>query len=228
MSGVLLPTTLILKDTFARWSRAWSTMAFRWFFLAATGILLLIGLNLGEFFQFIQGRQGNLVHDKVLEWFPVYDLSLFILFCIYSPLVYILVTGFLYPEILWKFVVGFALIHVFRIISLYLLPLEPPVDLVPLYDPLANVFYKKEIIDKDLFFSGHTATVFWIYFCAKSGRAKFYILLSNLALVVMLLIQHIHYTIDILGAILVTFFLRFSLEYYIMLLKQNSKWLEYE
>jgi hypothetical protein len=86
-----------------------------------------------------------------------------------------------------------------------LVSLNPPVGLIPLADPITNQFYGIHYITHDLFFSGHTTTVFLIFLCLKKKADRIYVLLASLILGVLLLIQHVHYTIDVLAAPVFTY-----------------------
>jgi hypothetical protein len=61
-------------------------------------------------------------------------------------------------------------------------------------------------ITKDLFFSGHTATMVFVCVFLKRNIEKKIALILSVLLVILLLIQHIHYTIDVIGAIAFTLF----------------------
>jgi membrane-associated phospholipid phosphatase len=81
--------------------------------------------------------------------------------------------------------------------TMTLLPLEEPTDLVSLTDPvLYGVIFSNEIT-ADLFFSGHTAFVFTIFFLSKK---KIYLVLGSI-LGILLMVQRVHFSIDILAAI---------------------------
>jgi membrane-associated phospholipid phosphatase len=87
-------------------------------------------------------------------------------------------------------------------LTITLVPLDPPAGLIGLVDPIGNFFYGKSYVTKDLFFSGHTSTVFLLYLCLP-GRKDRMIALAVTALVAfLLLVQHVHYTLDVLGALL--------------------------
>ena len=51
-----------------------------------------------------------------------------------------------------------------KMASISLISLNPPKGLIPLMDPITNQFYGQRYITHDLFFSGHTTTVFLFYF----------------------------------------------------------------
>ena len=81
-----------------------------------------------------------------------------------------------------------------------LFPLNPPVGLVPLSDPFLKPFYGSNVITKDLFFSGHTGSVFLIFLILRKKWEKIFALVATILVGILLLIQHIHYTIDVIFA----------------------------
>jgi membrane-associated phospholipid phosphatase len=74
--------------------------------------------------------------------------------------------------------------------------------LIPLIDPfLAKVAYGgNAVFVKDLFFSGHTSTLAIVYFIEKKKSLKSILLISTIMVGLLLIWQHVHYSIDILGA----------------------------
>jgi len=61
-------------------------------------------------------------------------------------------------------------------------------------------------LTKDLFFSGHIATTFLLYlFARRLGRVRWLFLALNLLTLAVVLLAHMHYTIDIISAYAITF-----------------------
>lgn len=149
----------------------------------------------------IQERQGVELSDPVLTMIDAKDMSKYIFRILYTVLISTFVYLSAYPE---ELMVGFKMylwISLLRICSVYLVPLEPPTGLIILEDPLlASLIYKGKIITKDLFFSGHTATIVSCGFTMHHKQLKKIIFAFALLLSYLLLVQHIHYTIDIVGA----------------------------
>jgi membrane-associated phospholipid phosphatase len=100
------------------------------------------------------------------------------------------------------FVWSWVILSVFRMLTISLVPLDPPAGLIGLVDPLSNAFYGPKFITKDLFFSGHTSTVFLLYLCLPGRVDKRLALLITFGVATLLLIQHVHYTLDVLGGFL--------------------------
>lgn len=182
------------------WQFAWDYPAFRVKFLIGVMVMCLISFYLQDFFLYIQTRSGIEMHDVVLSEIPAHDVSLYIFLVLYS------FTGFLIWRVienssicitaLW----GYIFLCLARMITISLIPLEAPKDLIHLSDPFSILFYGSNLITKDLFFSGHTATLFLVGLCMEHKREKYIVFGATVILGVLLLIQHVHYTADVLAA----------------------------
>ena len=104
------------------------------------------------------------------------------------------------PRQMLLFLWAFIFLSIFRIACIWLVALNPPHGLVPLSDPITNRFYGKKFITKDLFYSGHTATIFLIFLCLETKPQKIAALIATVAVAVLVLVQHVHYTIDVIAA----------------------------
>ena len=94
---------------------------------------------------------------------------------------------------------------VVRIIAMYLLPLEPPQNMIMLNDPFVEFFGTGQTLTKDLFFSGHTATLFILFLVSEKKIIKTIFLVSTIIVAISVLLQHVHYTIDVFAAIFFTY-----------------------
>ena len=101
----------------------------------------------------------------------------------------------------------YVLLLVSRLICISLVPLNLPRGLINLHDPITDIFYGNQLITKDLFYSGHTATMFLIFLCLKNKYDKAFALFATIAIAILLLVQHIHYTIDVVAAPFFTYLL---------------------
>ncbi|MCB9047756.1 MAG: hypothetical protein H6550_16595, partial [Chitinophagales bacterium] len=93
-----------------------------------------------------------------------------------------------------------------------LIALEPPAGIIVLRDLfLENTVYPHDApLTKDLFFSGHVASI-WIYFlCAQRKFLKVYFVAATLCMAFMLLSMRVHYSYDVYGAIFFTTLIYFA------------------
>lgn len=94
----------------------------------------------------------------------------------------------------------YSLIIIVRIIAMYLMPFEAPEKLIVLKDPFVEMFGSGESLTKDLFFSGHTATLFMLFLVVESKRMKYIFLASVVIVSISIILQHVHYVIDVFVA----------------------------
>lgn len=150
-----------------------------------------------QFLQFVEARQGVVFTDPILVLFNPIDLTWFTFGLIYLS---ILITIFFFakkPEMILFTLQCYALMVFFRLIVMYLLPLEAPATLIPLNDPFVQLLGTGEILTKDLFFSGHTATLFLLFLIMEKRVIKIIFLASTLFVGIAVIMQHVHYVVDV-------------------------------
>jgi hypothetical protein len=190
------------------WRKAWSNRVFRIKTIVATIVFLSILIAFPFFFSLIEKRQGSLLHDPLLAVLPAIDVSVITFITIWSMIILFVVRCIQDPNI---FIVGFCsmiLLFLSRMVTISLFPLEPPVGLIPLVDPLASIFYggPHVFMTKDLFYSGHTSTQVMIFLCLPKKTDKRLALASAILIGAFVLIQHVHYSIDVIGAFVFPYF----------------------
>jgi len=205
---ISLPKLPIFRSNLKQsWKAAFENRTFTLKFVAAIAVFLIFPIKADNFFQWIQLREGVQWNDPLLNLLPALNVSYPIFGIIYLSVIYLLYRLLHEPKRFLWFAWAFNLETAFRFATIYLVALEPPIGLVDLHDPLAEIliYGDKLAITKDLFFSGHTATmVFVCYFLPNVIERSIAIGLS-LILVTLLLIQHVHYSLDIVAAPLFTF-----------------------
>lgn len=183
------------------WKRALKSRPFRYNFAFSFISLVVILLVSLKFLLFAEGRKGIFLNDIVLKYLPPYDLSAWIFFFIYSALLIGMGHISRFP---FRLVIAFyvySVVLIFRMLSIYFFPLEVPANFVLLHDPFVEFFAGAgKPVTKDLFFSGHTATMILIYFFVKNGWLKIFSFVLTVIVAVMLLFQHVHYTMDVVAA----------------------------
>jgi hypothetical protein len=194
------------------WSAAWKLSSFRWRFW--TGLLIFSGIliALPFFFNAIEKRNGISFDDIVLERIPAINVSVAVFFLIWSSCLILVIRLYRDPMMLLTTLWAYNCVTLVRMLCICLISLNPPAGLIPLADPITNQFYGQRYITHDLFFSGHTTTVFLIFLCLKKNTDRIYTLIATIILGILLLVQHVHYTIDVLAAPVFTYALyRFAL-----------------
>jgi hypothetical protein len=189
--------TLALKKN---WKQAWSSPNQRSLIIIGSIIMAIIMFMMPAFFNAIQKRTGPVMNDWLLASIPSYNVSWAIFPIIWGWGLYSLWRGIETPIILITYLWSFIFISMLRLLTISLIPLDPPVGLVELKDPLTGIFYGESTITKDLFFSGHTSVLFLTVLCLETKRDKILAGCATFAVACLLLVQHVHYTVDVIAA----------------------------
>lgn len=189
------------------WKINWQSSDYRKKLITGLILISFILFSLPFFFQAIEQRNGISFNDYLLSWLPAYDLSIYIFTVIWSMTLLTFSRFKQDPNIFLTFLWGFILINLSRFVSIGLIPLNAPDDLIPIHDPISNHFYGPKFITKDLFFSGHTAAMFLMFLCLKKRTDKILALLATIIIGIAVLLQHVHYTMDVVMAPVITYFL---------------------
>jgi hypothetical protein len=129
-----------------------------------------------------------------------YDFTWIVFSFIYGGLVLGLVALALSPLRLLVALQSYVVMVLVRVLAMYITPLEPPPGLIPLIDPVAQYVGSGVVLTRDLFFSGHTATLALLAFAVADRSIKVFFSVCAAVVGVLLLWQHVHYTVDILCA----------------------------
>jgi len=186
------------------WPPALARPAFRrsWLLLL---VLLFGGIvpYVPVFFHYIQGRPGTVIPDALLPLLPRHDVAMPVFVLMYGAVLG--AVGWLtrHPYLFLRGLWGYFLLLLLRMLTIWLVPLAPPLDMLPMPDPfLALIFHtdSAEAITKDLFFSGHTSTVVLLALAVRGYWWRRALGLVALAIAVLVLVQRVHYSYDVLGA----------------------------
>jgi hypothetical protein len=189
----------------AAWRTAWQRPPFRVSFFVTIPFFVLMLVALAIFLQWVEHRSGAVVSDPVLAALAPRDLTWIIFGLIYGALAGGLLVLIREPGRLLLAFQSYALMVVFRIIAMYLLPLDPPAVTIPLQDPFVQLFGSGNVLMKDLFFSGHTSTLFLLFLTARRGWLKVLFLLCTIAVAATIIIHHAHYAVDVYMAPFVSY-----------------------
>ncbi|MEP7371973.1 MAG: phosphatase PAP2-related protein [Chitinophagaceae bacterium] len=183
-----------------KWKKAWQEPSFRHRLITGLFILTAVLLFFPYFFGVIDKRKGSQLSDWALDTLPAYDLSIPIFVIIWVMTIFIIIRCAQSPPLFNLFLWSYIFLCLSRIITISLVALAPPAGLIELKDPVTNIFYGGEFISTDLFYSGHTATQFLLFLCLQKRRERLLALVSTVLVGLMVLIQHVHYFIDVISA----------------------------
>ncbi|MES2619542.1 MAG: phosphatase PAP2-related protein [Bacteroidota bacterium] len=189
------------------WSNAWRSRSFRNQLILSLLFCVGVGAHQFHFLRLWQDRSGIQINDVILNLFPPADFSFPIFALEYSSILLVFIFALAAPERLVKGLQMFALIFLARTVSVYLIPLEQPKDMIPLNDPMASLLLHTPdvFVTKDLFFSGHISAIALLMLIATNKYIRGYAFACTIIVGVLIMWQHVHYSIDVLFAPLVSY-----------------------
>ncbi len=157
--------------------------------------------SLPTFFGFIEQRPGVLPPEPLLHHLPAVDLSVPLFVLLYATIVYGLLRLVRRPVVLLRGLQAYVVLLLLRMLTMWSWTLEPPPGLVDLADPVTQVFYPGATpFRKDLFFSGHTATLVLLALAMPAFRDRVLVAIAAVLVGSAVLVQHVHWTVDVLAA----------------------------
>jgi PAP2 superfamily C-terminal len=188
-----------------RWQEAVRSPSFRWQLVLTVLILGMLLLAYAHFLDWIQHRPGVVLDDPLLASFQPRKVTWAVFALIYGSLVLGLGTLGARPAALLVALQSYALVIAARMAAMYFVPLDPPVRMIHLKDPFVQLFDTGVVLTRDLFFSGHVATLFLLFLTASHRLLRAAFLLATVLVGAGLIWQHVHYTIDVLTAPFIVF-----------------------
>lgn len=183
-----------------RWGDYWSARERKKEFVFSLSGLTAIMFAQLHFLHYNESRPGILLPDPVLALITPIDLSNLIFVLLYLGLIITVVQLLPHPE---RFSFGlqvYALFACMRILAMWLVPLNPPQGMIALADPVLSWAQTGKQLNKDLFFSGHTATMYICHLVLPPGRMRRFAIFGFLLMAVCLIMQRVHYTADVVVA----------------------------
>jgi membrane-associated phospholipid phosphatase len=119
---------------------------------------------------------------------------------IYAGLIAGLVVLLRHPRRLLLVFQAYSVMALFRIAAMYLAPLEPPPGIIELRDPFVEFFGGGRTLTRDLFFSGHTSTMFLLFLVMPGRRLRIAYACFTVIVGLCVVLQHVHYTVDVFAA----------------------------
>ncbi len=182
------------------WKNAFKEKKFISELIITVIFFILISAFFTNFLTYNETRTGFTLNDPILNILPSTDLTIFIFVLVYLSVLLGLIVLIKTPnQFLFVFQV-YSVVLLVRLTMMYLLPLNPPEGIIPLQDPFVELFGTGETLLRDLFFSGHTATVFLLFLVIEKKIYKAIYLIGTFLVAIALLYQHVHYAIDVIAA----------------------------
>jgi membrane-associated phospholipid phosphatase len=189
-----------------RWKEALRNPGFRCRIAVTLMALVAVLMALKSFLGWNETRPGKILSDPILTLFSPVDLTWLTFLLVYGGVIGALILLARDPERLLRAIQGYVLVILLRIVTILLFPLEPPPSMIPLQDPIVQFLGgMTSTPNKDLLFSGHTATMFLLYLNVSGRRTRQVFLVGTIAVAVSLLLQHVHYTIDVIVALFIAY-----------------------
>jgi hypothetical protein len=207
-------------SAYPAWSSALKDSSFRKNFLWSLFFLLLVLTGFFFVLQFAENRKGIVIEKHWLDGIiSPRDFSSWIFTCTYGATALGLIFCLRKPVTTLLLIRTYLLLQFLRALAMLLLPLDPPEGIIPLNDPFLHAtFYSGRPNLKDLFFSGHVATLVMFIPVISNKWVRGIIFLAALTAGILLAAQRVHYIIDIIAAPL------FAIAAFLL----ARKWTEYQ
>ncbi len=188
------------------WGMHFASARFRWMTICS-GLFLVFSIKyITSGLAVIDLQTGTQLYDPIHAILPpTLDWSNIIFFLTYSSVFIVLIDAIMKSPI-QVIRLGFAigLMKLLRSFSMFLFPLEPPVGIIALQDPLVSFMTPNHVVAlRDLFFSGHCATMMILYLVAVSPMVKKWMKFILVIVPFLILWQRVHYTIDVVAGLIV-------------------------
>jgi membrane-associated phospholipid phosphatase len=179
---------------------AWRDPAWRGECVATFALLVPVLFALTHFLDANEGRHGVMFPDPLLALFGAVNLTWVTFSIIYAGVLAGLLILLRHPRRLLLVLQAYAVMALFRMAAMYLAPLEPPPGMIELRDPFVEFFGGGRTLTRDLFFSGHTSTMFLLFLVVPGKRLRLVFAAATLLVGCCVILQHVHYAVDVLAA----------------------------
>jgi hypothetical protein len=178
------------------WSRASAVELF----LSIAALVAIMSVY-ARFLAWVETRPGVVLPDPVLARLQPHDLTWVTFGLIYVALGVTVASLRGRPRTLAIGVRAYAVMVVLRTVVMAVVPLDPPPGMIALQDPLVqHLGTGGQVLTRDLFFSGHTATMCLVTLTARGRRLRWLLLACTVGVATCVVWQAVHYTVDALAA----------------------------
>ncbi|HRP02248.1 MAG TPA: phosphatase PAP2-related protein [Candidatus Kapabacteria bacterium] len=189
-----------MKNLLNVWKKELSDKNFKLTAIIAPILIVFTMIIFTRFLNFIELRPGVVLPDPLLALFNPIDISWFTFLIMYGALIAGILSLISHPKHLVLALISYMIMIYFRIPAMWSIPLEAPATILPLIDPMVSEVGVGRLMTKDLFFSGHTATIMLIYLCSPTKKWRIIFLTLTIIVALAVLVQHVHYTVDVIAA----------------------------
>lgn len=182
------------------WKTAFQNKRFTALFIISWICVFIIMPGFSVFLNAIESRVGYIFIDPIFGTLPGFELAIPTFTILYPAMLLGMIYCAKRPNEWVKFIFSYLLLISFRWFAIFLMPLSPPPAMVILRDPFVEFFAAGNILTKDLFFSGHTSTLFLMFLTVKGKYFKPYLFISTLIIATCVLLQKAHYSVDVYAA----------------------------
>lgn len=185
----------------ASWRQAWADRGFRWRLFLTPPALVATLAALAALVKWVELRPGVVLADPVLALLAPRDVTWPIFTLIYAGILIAVSRLVRTPVRLLLGVQAYVVMALLRILVMWATPLDPPAGMIVLEDPLVQVFGgASRPLTRDLFFSGHTSTLFLLFLAVPGRTVRAFFLACAAGVAFLVLVQHVHYAVDVLAA----------------------------
>ncbi len=191
------------REIITDWKNLWNLDEFRWSLLVS--LLALIGsfiINLAAI-AYATDRASNTVTDIILSNVPLFDVDRLFVYGTFLFVLFIAVFLLTHPRCIPFTLNSIALFWIIRAGFTSL------THIAPYATHAASDFgttITKMFFGGDLFFSGHTGAPFLLALIFWRWRyVRYVFLFTSVAFAVIVLLGHLHYSIDVFGAYFITY-----------------------
>ncbi len=185
----------------AGWRQAWADRGFRVRLVAVPVVLVATLTALASLVKWVERRPGAVLPDPVLAMLPARDVTWPVFALIYAGIVLAVLLLLRKPVRLLLGMQGYVVMAWLRMVVMWATPLDPPPGMIVLEDPLVQILGGAATpLTRDLFFSGHTSTMFLLFLAVSGKASRTFFLACTVGVACLVLVQHVHYAVDVLAA----------------------------
>ena len=167
------------------------------FVVGLAALLSALAIN-NKVSTYVDHVHGPAVGDLILDNIPIYDLNFLFFWVVLIFWVSNIIYRLIFPKEFSFILVSMSLFVIVRCFFIALTHLGPPENLLVTPDELSYYSF-----NADMFFSGHVGAPFFYALLTGIKSIKWIAILYSIAMVVIVLMSHGHYSIDIFASFLI-------------------------